>query len=53
MASMTSSRLSRIQLSFLSALVLAAITGYYRDQFGVMVDTVRLEKVLQSDPAEM
>lgn len=42
---------TRIVVTFF--LLLAAITGYYSDQFGVLIDTVMIENALQTDAAEI
>ena len=33
--------------------LLAAVSGYYTDQFGTIIDTVMIENVMQTDPAEV
>jgi lipid A ethanolaminephosphotransferase len=42
---------TRIVVTFF--ILLAAVTGYYSDQFGVLIDTVMLENILQTDTAEV
>jgi len=42
---------TRLVVSFF--ILLAAITGYYSDQFGVVIDNVMLENVIQTDAAEV